>query len=99
VVLLHAGVAYRSMWSDLMAAIAGAGYRAIAIDLPGFGAATLCRRERTHTAVLESLGALDVDRSALIGVSFGGAFASARRGHRAATHQPADAGAGGTVGA
>ncbi len=38
-VLLHAGIADRRMWSEHLAPLAEAGYRAIAIDLPGFGEA------------------------------------------------------------
>jgi pimeloyl-ACP methyl ester carboxylesterase len=57
-------------------AVAAAGYRAtIAIDLPGFGDAAVAAENAPHTSVLETLDALDVDRSAFIGVSFGGAVA------------------------
>jgi pimeloyl-ACP methyl ester carboxylesterase len=37
VVLLHAGVADRTMWSEHLEHLADAGYRAVAMDLPGFG--------------------------------------------------------------
>src|ERR1700755_1340973 len=36
-VLLHAGIADRSMWSAHLDPLAAAGYRVIAPDLPGFG--------------------------------------------------------------
>src|SRR3954462_4121205 len=39
VLLLHAGIADRSMWSADREPLAAAGFRAIAVDLPGFGAA------------------------------------------------------------
>jgi pimeloyl-ACP methyl ester carboxylesterase len=75
VVLLHAGVADRRMWSDVLPAVAGAGYRAIAIDLPGFGEAAVAADSAPHSSVVETLDALGVVRSAFIGVSFGGAVA------------------------
>lgn len=73
--LLHAGVADRRMWSDLLPLIAAAGYRAIAVDLPGFGDAADSGYPPPWTAVLETMDALDIDRAALIGNSFGGAVA------------------------
>ncbi len=39
VVLIHAGIADRTMWSDHLEPLAAAGYRAVAVDLPGFGKA------------------------------------------------------------
>jgi pimeloyl-ACP methyl ester carboxylesterase len=39
VVVLHAGVADRAMWSEFLPSLAAAGFRAVAIDLPGFGEA------------------------------------------------------------
>jgi pimeloyl-ACP methyl ester carboxylesterase len=74
VVLLHAGVADRRMWADLLPSIAAAGYRAIAVDLPGYGDAADpgCA---PHSAVLDTMDALDVERAALIGNSYGGAVA------------------------
>jgi pimeloyl-ACP methyl ester carboxylesterase len=74
VVLLHAGVADRRMWADLLPSIAAAGYRAIAVDLPGYGDAADpgCA---PHSAVLDTMDALDAERAALIGNSFGGAVA------------------------
>jgi 3-oxoadipate enol-lactonase len=74
VVLLHAGVADRRMWADLVPELAAAGYRAIALDLPGFGDAAE-RGYAPHMAVLETLDALEVERAALVGNSFGGAVA------------------------
>lgn len=74
VVLLHAGVAERSMWSEHLPALAAAGLRAVAIDLPGFGAAP-----ESATApwleVLRTMSELGIDRAVLVGNSFGGAVA------------------------
>jgi pimeloyl-ACP methyl ester carboxylesterase len=74
VVLLHAGVADRRMWADLLPSIAAAGYRVVAVDLPGFGDAT-DPGSTPHAAVLETMDALHIERAALIGNSFGGAVA------------------------
>src|ERR1700741_1493969 len=41
VVMLHAGVADRSMWREHLDWLADAGHRAIAVDLPGFGDAEI----------------------------------------------------------
>ena len=74
VVLLHAGVADRSMWSEHLPALADSGHRAVAVDLPGFGAA----RESSTPPWLEVLGTmseLGIDRAVLIGNSLGGAVA------------------------
>jgi pimeloyl-ACP methyl ester carboxylesterase len=75
VVLLHAGVADRGMWSDLLPAIAAAGYRAIAPDLPGFGDAPVAQVQAPWLDVLETLDALGAGRAALVGNSFGAAVA------------------------
>ena len=75
VVLLHAGVADRGMWADLLPAIAEAGHRAIAVDLPGHGEAPADPGYAPHAAVLDAMDALDVERAVLIGNSFGGAVA------------------------
>lgn len=74
VVLLHAGVADRRMWADLLPAVAAAGYRAVAVDLPGYGDAPAVGYA-PHSAVLDTMDALDVDRAVLVGNSFGGAVA------------------------
>jgi pimeloyl-ACP methyl ester carboxylesterase len=73
VVLLHAGVADRTMWAVLVPALAAAGYRAIAIDVPGFGEAPAAPQHAPHRAVLDTMDALNVERAALVGSSFGGA--------------------------
>jgi pimeloyl-ACP methyl ester carboxylesterase len=39
VVLIHAGVADRAMWDEHLGWLARAGFRAVAVDLPGFGEA------------------------------------------------------------
>ncbi len=75
VVLLHAGLADRSMWDELLPALAEAGYRAIAIDLPGFGESAVAHELDPWNDVLETMDALDVDQAVLVGNSWGGAVA------------------------
>jgi 3-oxoadipate enol-lactonase len=76
VVLLHAGVADRTMWREHLEPLAAAGYRVIAVDLPGFGEAPVPSDEDAPWAdVLETMDALGVERATLVGNSFGGAVA------------------------
>ena len=76
VLLLHAGIADRTMWSATLPLVAGAGHRAIAVDLPGFGEAPVAPGEQA--AWLDVVAALDdlgIERAILVGASFGGAVA------------------------
>ena len=76
VLLLHAGIADRRMWREQIEALAGAGYRALALDLPGFGEAPLEEGPQAPwTDVLETMDALRIERAALVGNSYGGAVA------------------------
>jgi pimeloyl-ACP methyl ester carboxylesterase len=75
VVLLHAGVADRSMWREHLAPIADAGHRTLAFDLPGFGEAPPAREAAPWSDALETMDALGVERAALVGNSFGGSVA------------------------
>lgn len=76
VVLLHAGIADRSMWAGHLDVLAGAGFRAIAPDLPGFGETpAVSGGPAPWTAVTALLDALGIDRAVLVGNSFGGAVA------------------------
>jgi pimeloyl-ACP methyl ester carboxylesterase len=76
VVLLHAGVADRTMWSEHLQRLADAGYRAVAVDLPGFGEARVMPGEQAPWAdVLLTMDELSIERAALVGNSFGGAVA------------------------
>src|SRR4051812_43036480 len=76
VVLLHAGIADRSMWSEQLAPLAGAEYRVIAPDLPGFGDAPVAPGPQApwHD-VLAALDELGIGKAALVGDSFGAAVA------------------------
>jgi len=75
VVLLHAGVADRTMWAEHLPPLAAAGFRAVAMDLPGFGAAPPADRTDPWTDVLETMDSLGISTAAIAGNSFGGAVA------------------------
>jgi pimeloyl-ACP methyl ester carboxylesterase len=75
VLLLHAGIADRTMWAEHLSPIAVAGYRVIAVDLPGFGEAPLVDQDAPWNDVVDTLDALSVDRCVVVGNSFGGAVA------------------------
>jgi pimeloyl-ACP methyl ester carboxylesterase len=76
VVLLHAGVADRTMWAEHLEPLAAAGFRVVAPDLPGFGEAAVAPGEQAPwNDVLATMEALGVERAALVGSSFGGAVA------------------------
>jgi pimeloyl-ACP methyl ester carboxylesterase len=75
VILLHAGIADRTMWAEHLGPLAATGRRVIAPDLPGFGEAPVAPRLEPWVDVLETLDALGVERAALVGNSFGGAVA------------------------
>jgi pimeloyl-ACP methyl ester carboxylesterase len=73
ILLLHAGVADRRMWSEQLKPLSAAGYRVIAMDLPGFGEAPMAvEQDAPWVDVLETLDWLAVARFALVGNSFGG---------------------------
>jgi len=76
IVLLHAGIADRSMWTEHLEPLAAAGHRVVALDLPGFGEAKPDLGEQAPWVdVLNAMDALGIDRAALVGNSFGGAVA------------------------
>jgi pimeloyl-ACP methyl ester carboxylesterase len=76
IVLLHAGVADRTMWREHLEPLAGAGYRPVAPDLPGFGEAPMPAGPLApwHD-VLDTLDALGIARASLVGNSLGGMVA------------------------
>jgi pimeloyl-ACP methyl ester carboxylesterase len=75
VVLLHAGIADRTMWAEHLQPIAAAGYRVVAMDLPAFGEAPPAQEEAPWSDVVQTMDALGIDRAVLVGNSFGGAVA------------------------
>jgi pimeloyl-ACP methyl ester carboxylesterase len=75
-VLLHAGIADRTMWAEHLEPLAQAGYRAVALDLPGFGEAPVPPGEQAAWLdVLRTMDELSIEQAALVGSSFGGAVA------------------------
>jgi pimeloyl-ACP methyl ester carboxylesterase len=62
------------MWAEHLAPLAAAGFRVLALDLPGFGQAPADPRPPWE-AVLATLDELGIGRAALIGNSFGGGTA------------------------
>lgn len=76
VLLLHAGVADRSMWREHLDWLAEAGFKAVAVDLPGFGETPITPgAQAPWEDVLQTLKELSVDSAALVGNSFGAAVA------------------------
>jgi pimeloyl-ACP methyl ester carboxylesterase len=75
IVLLHAGIADRTMWREQLGPIADAGYRVVALDLPAFGEAAPPQQDAPWRDVLQTMDALAIDSAALVGNSFGGGVA------------------------
>ncbi|HYZ82526.1 MAG TPA: alpha/beta hydrolase [Solirubrobacteraceae bacterium] len=76
VVLLHAGVADRTMWAEHLQPLAREGFRVLAFDLPGFGEAGVTPGEQAPWLdVLQAMDAAGIERAALVGNSYGGAVA------------------------
>lgn len=76
IVLLHAGIADRTMWASHMPALAAAGLRVVAPDLPGFGQSPPATdAQAPWSDVLDTMDVLRIDRAIVVGSSFGGAVA------------------------
>ncbi len=78
VVLLHGIGGGRGGWDSTGAALAGAGCRALAVDLPGYGASPPVEPfdlTGFAAAVLRLLDAVDAERAVLVGHSMGGMVA------------------------
>jgi 3-oxoadipate enol-lactonase len=76
VILIHAGIADRRMWAAHLDPLAEAGFRAIAVDLPGFGDAP--EGDGPHAPWMDvhaTMNELGIERAALVGNSLGGAVA------------------------
>lgn len=77
VVFVHGTGAWSEIWRGTMRALAGAGYRAIALDMPPFGYSSRPANadygdDAQARRILGALGALQVERATLVGHSFGG---------------------------
>lgn len=83
VLMIHGLGGWAENWREIVPAVAESGRRAIAIDLPGFGASERARRSRYFDPddpfyppfVFAALDALGVQRTHLAGHSYGGAVA------------------------
>lgn len=83
VVMVHGLGGWAENWSEIVPAVAGTGRRAIAVDLPGFGASERARGARYfdpdapfYAAFVHALlDALGIRRAHLAGHSLGGAIA------------------------
>ncbi len=76
VVLLHAGIADRTMWTELREDLAGSHRRVVAVDLPGYGEAPApTQRDAPWSDVLDTLDGLGIERLVLVGCSYGAAVA------------------------
>ncbi len=78
VILLHGLGASGSMWRFQMDALCAAGYRPIAVDLPGFGQSGAIPRWTARTVarrVLDLADALQIGEFDLVGLSMGGVIA------------------------
>lgn len=76
VLLLHGGRFSSATWEELgtLDALAAAGLRAVAVDLPGFGEST-CAMDDRPGFLRELLERLDIERPVLVVPSMSGAFA------------------------
>ena len=77
VVLIHGTGAWSEIWRGTMRSLAGAGYRAVAVDMPPFGYSSLpadadYRDEAQARRIIGLLDALRFERATLVGHSFGG---------------------------
>ena len=77
VVLIHGTGAWSEIWRGTMRTLAGAGYRAVAVDMPPFGYSSLpadadYRDEAQARRIIGLLDALRFERATLVGHSFGG---------------------------
>ncbi|QJC50860.1 alpha/beta fold hydrolase [Paenibacillus albicereus] len=73
IVLLHAAAADASLWDGVLPALHGAGWRTVALDLPGMGRSDLPESAyHVYEIIRELLDRLGIERAALAGVSAGG---------------------------
>ncbi len=82
IVLLHGWPLSRAIWSDVATRLAGAGFRVLCPDLPGFGESPALPRERWTVegyadAISEFVRGTGTGRAAVAGHSFGGYVALA----------------------
>ncbi len=83
VLMIHGLAGWAENWREIVPAVVESGRRAVAIDLPGFGASERPRHARYFDAdhpfyppvIFHALDALGIERSHVVGHSFGGSVA------------------------
>jgi pimeloyl-ACP methyl ester carboxylesterase len=81
IVLIHGFISSTLIWSDVFLPLADAGFRVIAIDMPGYGYSekpadgqyTIDWQAHTIVSLLDSL---EIDTATIVGASYGGAVAA-----------------------
>lgn len=81
VILIHGFISSSLIWSDVFLPLADAGFRVIAIDLPGYGYSDkpadgrYTINSQAH-AVFRLMDRLGIDKATIVGASYGGAVAA-----------------------
>jgi 4,5:9,10-diseco-3-hydroxy-5,9,17-trioxoandrosta-1(10),2-diene-4-oate hydrolase len=81
VILIHGFISSNLIWSGVLLALAGAGFRVIAPDLPGYGYSdkpvdaqyTIAEQARAMIGLMDRLG---IEKAIIAGASYGGAIAA-----------------------
>lgn len=81
IVLIHGFISSTAIWSDVFVSLADAGFRVIAIDMPGYGYSdkpadgqyTIGWQAQTIVGLLDRL---EIDTATIVGASYGGAVAA-----------------------
>jgi len=81
IVLIHGFISSTLIWSDVFLPLAAAGFRVIAIDMPGYGYSdkpadgqyTIDWQAHTIVSLLDRL---EIDTATIVGASYGGAVAA-----------------------
>jgi len=80
-ILIHGFISSTLIWSDVFLPLADAGFRVIALDLPGYGYSDKPADGRYTIdsqayAVVSLMNRLEIDEATIIGASYGGAVAA-----------------------
>jgi len=80
-ILIHGFISSTLIWSDVFLPLAAAGFRVIALDLPGYGYSDKPADGRYTIdsqayAVVSLMNRLEIDEATIIGASYGGAVAA-----------------------
>jgi len=80
-ILIHGFISSTLIWSEVFLPLAAAGFRVIAIDLPGYGYSDKPANARYTIdaqayAVVSLMNRLEIDEATIVGASYGGAVAA-----------------------